>query len=225
MHFPGAVSSRLLRLLRSNTRYCHTNRVLRSMGDKQFSPQYRVRRGGDFRRAYQRRSTVADQQIVIFGHPNGLSYPRLGISASRRLGGAVVRNRWKRLLREAFRLTRTELPEGIDLIVIPRPRLRRPGGRWWTRCPVWPCGWQRRWSDEPLCGCPTLGVPHSRPGADRGGPALSVAHQSAAGPPLPFRAQLQRLFHRVGAEIRGGSRCLPRRLAHLPLPPLESRRL
>jgi ribonuclease P protein component len=32
----------------------------------------------------------------------------------------VFRNRWKRLLREAFRLTRTELPKGIDLIVIPR---------------------------------------------------------------------------------------------------------
>jgi ribonuclease P protein component len=81
-----------------------------------------VRRGGEFRRAYQRRNTVADGQIVIFGYPNGLPYPRLGISASRRLGGAVVRNRWKRLLREAFRLRRTELPEGIDLIVIPRPK-------------------------------------------------------------------------------------------------------
>ena len=91
------------------------------MAHQQFPPRYRVRRGGDFRRAYQRRSTVADGQIVIFGHPNGLPYPRLGISASRRLGGAVVRNRWKRLLREAFRLRRTELPEGIDLIVIPRP--------------------------------------------------------------------------------------------------------
>ena len=59
---------------------------------------------------------------VIFSHPNGLPYPRLGISALRRSGpSAVVRNRWKRLVGEAFRLRRTELPEGIDLIVIPRP--------------------------------------------------------------------------------------------------------
>jgi ribonuclease P protein component len=49
-----------------------------------------------------------------------LPHPRLGISASRRLGGAVVRNRWKRLLREAFRLSRSQLPAGIDLVVIPR---------------------------------------------------------------------------------------------------------
>lgn len=83
--------------------------------------QYRIRRTADFRRAYQRRSSASDQQIVVFGYPNGLPHPRIGISASRRIGGAVVRNRWKRLLREAFRLTRSQLPEGIDLIVVPRP--------------------------------------------------------------------------------------------------------
>jgi ribonuclease P protein component len=91
------------------------------MVDSQFPPQYRIQRGSDFRRAYQRRCSAADQQIVVFGHPNGLSHPRLGLSVSRRVGGAVVRNRWKRLLREAFRLTRSQLPQGIDLIVVPRP--------------------------------------------------------------------------------------------------------
>jgi ribonuclease P protein component len=93
------------------------------MPDQRFLSQYRIRRGADFRRAYQRRSSAADGQIVVFGCPNGLAYPRLGISASRRLGGAVVRNRWKRLLREAFRLARSELPAGIDLVVIPRPNV------------------------------------------------------------------------------------------------------
>jgi ribonuclease P protein component len=91
------------------------------MTDAPFLPQYRIRRSGDFRRAYQRRCSSADQQIVVFGHPNGLAHPRLGLSVSRRIGGAVVRNRWKRLLREAFRLSRSQLPDGIDLIVLPRP--------------------------------------------------------------------------------------------------------
>lgn len=91
--------------------------------DHRFLPKYRVRLGADFRRAYQRRSSVADERIVMYGYPNGLAHPRLGISASRRLGGAVIRNRWKRLLREAFRLSRCELPIGIDLIVIPRPNV------------------------------------------------------------------------------------------------------
>jgi ribonuclease P protein component len=89
--------------------------------DQRFLPQHRVRRAGDFQRAYRRRVSAADAWLVVYGCPNGLPHPRLGISASRRLGGAVLRNRWKRLLREAFRLSRAELPPGMDLIVVPRP--------------------------------------------------------------------------------------------------------
>jgi ribonuclease P protein component len=88
--------------------------------DQRFLPHYRIRRGADFQRAFRQRVSVADPHIVVFGHRNGLAHPRLGMSVSRKVGQAVVRNRWKRLLREAFRLTRPQLPAGIDLIVIPR---------------------------------------------------------------------------------------------------------
>ena len=94
---------------------------MKPVPDQRFLPEYRIRRGIDFRRAYQRRCSAADERIIVYGRCNGLAHPRLGISASRRLGNAVVRNRWKRLLREAFRLTRSELPAEMDLIVIPRP--------------------------------------------------------------------------------------------------------
>jgi ribonuclease P protein component len=90
------------------------------MSDQRFGAQYRIRNGADFRRAYQLRCTASDGRLLVFGAENGLPVPRLGLSVSRKVGNAVVRNRWKRLLREAFRLSREQLPAGIDLVVIPR---------------------------------------------------------------------------------------------------------
>ena len=90
------------------------------MDSQRLLPEHHVRRGADFQRAYRRRATASDGRLLIFGYENGLSHPRLGLSVSRKLGGAVVRNRWKRLIREAFRLSRRQLPAGIDLVVIPR---------------------------------------------------------------------------------------------------------
>ena len=92
----------------------------RSMADQRFPPAYRIRRQSDFQRAYRRRCSASDRLLVVFGCDNGLPHPRLGLSVSRKLGKAVIRNRWKRLLREAFRLRREQLPAGIDLVVVPR---------------------------------------------------------------------------------------------------------
>jgi ribonuclease P protein component len=91
------------------------------MDSRRFLAKHHVRQRNDFQRVFRDRCSAADASIIVFGRRNDLGYSRLGLSVSRRVGGAVVRNRWKRLLREAFRLNRSELPAGIDFVVVPRP--------------------------------------------------------------------------------------------------------
>jgi ribonuclease P protein component len=85
-----------------------------------FRPAEHLRRPADFRRVYDRRRSASDACVIIYVCENGLPYLRLGLSVSRKVGGAVERNRLRRLYREAFRLTRHEMPVGLDLVVIPR---------------------------------------------------------------------------------------------------------
>ena len=86
-----------------------------------FLHQHHMRHQRDFDRCFRRKTSAADALLVVYVCPNNLGHPRLGLSVSRRVGPAVRRNRWKRLIREAFRLERERLPEGYDLVTIPRP--------------------------------------------------------------------------------------------------------
>jgi ribonuclease P protein component len=86
-----------------------------------FRPHEHLRRPADFKRVYARKRSVSDAHLIVYACENGLGYNRLGLSVSRKVGSAVRRNRIRRLFREAYRLTRHELPAaGLDLVLIPR---------------------------------------------------------------------------------------------------------
>lgn len=85
-----------------------------------FGREYRVRKQAEFDRVYGGNAYAADRVLVLNGCWNDLPRTRLGLSISRRVGNAVVRNRWKRLIRETFRRVRGRLPVGLDLVVRPR---------------------------------------------------------------------------------------------------------
>jgi ribonuclease P protein component len=94
------------------------------MTDFRFLPKYRLRSPAEFRRVYDRGVYAADDLLVVNVCENGLEHTRLGLSVSRKVGNAVVRNRWKRVLREVFRLKRPELPPGLDLVFRPKNGVR-----------------------------------------------------------------------------------------------------
>jgi len=73
-----------------------------------------------FQAVYRSGKSYANRMVVLYVLPNHSHMRRIGFAAGKKLGGAVVRNRVKRLLRESYRLNQSQLIDGVDLVLVGR---------------------------------------------------------------------------------------------------------
>lgn len=113
-----------------SARASSTNRD--SHADERFPKSLRLRKRPEIQRTLRNGAASADHCLVVLATRNTLGHNRLGVNIGRRVGNAAVRNRWKRLIREAFRRNSDSVPQGYDIVVRPRKgtvvRPARDGG-------------------------------------------------------------------------------------------------
>lgn len=95
-------------------------------GDAGARKRRRLSRSGEFDRVYREGASQASRYLVVYSFPRGdedRAETRLGVSASRKVGNAVERNRVKRVMREAFWALSDRLADGHDYVLVARPDL------------------------------------------------------------------------------------------------------
>lgn len=83
----------------------------------------RIKENHLFRRAYKKGKTLVSPYVAVYYMKNRTNNIRLGITAGKKIGGAVLRNRAKRLIRAAFISCLPNIPQGYDFIIVARMRI------------------------------------------------------------------------------------------------------
>lgn len=100
-----------------------TGADLKNMETQSFGKDERIRSKKDYLRIYKQGRRGYSEHFTWIIHRSPVGLRRLGITAGKKVGNAVMRNRIKRLLREFFRLNKSSLPEGRDIVIMVRPRM------------------------------------------------------------------------------------------------------
>ena len=79
-----------------------------------------IKKNSDFLKAYKKGKFYVGKLMVLYFRPNGMEFNRLGITASRKLGGSVKRNRFRRLIKENYRLLEDNIKCGFDFVIVAR---------------------------------------------------------------------------------------------------------
>jgi ribonuclease P protein component len=82
--------------------------------------EQRLRRNWQFRQVFGKGRFTVGQGLIFYRLPNELCFNRIGLVASKKVGKAVMRNRAKRLMREAYHQLEAKMPQGYDLIFVAR---------------------------------------------------------------------------------------------------------
>lgn len=91
--------------------------------DQRFSKKERLLKRNEFQQVFDKGERYGNDQLKIYALSNGGSVSRLGLVVGKKFGNAPRRNRFKRILREAYRLNKSLLSNGVDIVVIPRSGL------------------------------------------------------------------------------------------------------
>lgn len=158
------------------------------------NPAVTVKENYEFRRIYRKGKSEVSPQLVIYCQRNRRGLSRLGVSVSTKLGGAVVRNRVRRRIREIYRLNKPKMVPGYDIIVVARVRAVETG-------------YQKLESTylRLLRQLNLLREDRHEAGHPAGHPVLSGVRVAAVSAPLPVYPHLLGIRPAGGGEIRAAA--------------------
>ena len=145
-----------------------------------------VKENHEFRRIYRKGRSAVSPYLVVYCQKNREGRSRLGVTVSKKLGHAVVRNRVRRRIREIYRLNREKMLPGWDIIVVGRGRSVKGPYEKLTAC----------------AGCPFCGRRRCEKSIYGRHPVLSEGDLPPLSPPLPLHPHLLPVRSGGGGEIR-----------------------